>query len=80
MTLKDWAEKEYGPGRLPTLHDEYCWKAAQAAMRERAILWAVEYTLKLATRRNDWPDSWDAGFPGNKLQALLDAKDALPIE
>ena len=46
------------------------------AVRTQAILWAVEWTLKYTTPREDWPISWDWGWPGIKAQALLDAPDA----
>lgn len=49
MTLGEWAERHYGTGRLPTLHDEALWRVAQDAMRERAA-------LLLASERTVYPD------------------------
>ena len=56
------------------------WKSGQVALRGRAIIWAVERALKYSINRSECPQSWDAGFPGYKSQALLDAKSELPIE
>ena len=39
------------------------------------IVWGVEWGLKHSGMpRENWPMSWDAGFPGLKAQALLDAQ------
>lgn len=37
-----------------------------------AVCWGVEWALRRHTRKEEWPRSWEAGFPGLKAQALLD--------
>jgi len=47
--------------------------SASKELREvQAVEFGVEYALKYWTEREEWPKSYDAGFPGIKAQALMD--------
>jgi hypothetical protein len=37
----------------------------------KAIEFAVEYTIKQLSQRDEWPHSWAAGFPSFKASALI---------
>jgi len=43
---------------------------AQAKCSE-AVQWAVEWTIKQLSSKEEWPQSWEAGFPSYKASALL---------
>ena len=37
----------------------------------KAIEFTVEWVLKSCSTRDEWPMTWDAGFPESKANALL---------
>jgi len=56
-------------------------KKTRAEVLAAAITWGVEWGLRHAgLSREQWPHSWDAGFPGMKAQALLDAQHAPELQ
>lgn len=46
--------------------------AAIAEERDFQYLLGVEWAVRQMSKQEDWPESWRAGFPGLKVQALLD--------
>lgn len=43
-----------------------------------ALCAGVEWAFKQQTKPEEWPLSWEAGFPGLKAQALLDCARVIP--
>ena len=79
-----WEHEGFDP---PVDYREYCQEGywvkyadavqAVADADVKAYLDGVEWGIKHLSKREEWPMSWDAKFPGIKAQALIDRTESI---
>ena len=74
--LEERKLRKQAEARVKELEEDWAHVHGVAAQKEvrlaEAVVWGVEWGIKHFTQREEFPVSWDAGFPGYKAQALLE--------